>query len=236
MACVISLGEPRMLHHIEGVLTPDQVTAFRQKLASCDWVDGRATAGAQSALAKHNLQIDEASPVARELGEIILSALGRNPAFISAALPLRVFPPLFNRYDPGMNFATHVDNAIRFAGGVRHRTDISATLFLTDPETYAGGDLIVEDTYGEHAVKLAAGDMILYPATSLHRVAAVTAGSRWAAFFWVQSMVADAGRRALLLELDTAIQALTLRVGQDDEALVRLTGAYHNLVRMWAEV
>ena len=160
-----------MLQHVENLLTPDQVAHCRTVLSAQDWVDGRVTAGEQSARAKRNLQVPEDSPVARELGETILSALGKNPAFVSAALPLRVFPPLFNRYDEGMAFDTHVDNAIRFAGPVRFRTDISATLFLTDPADYDGGELIVEDAYGEHAIKLVAGDMILYPATSLHRVA-----------------------------------------------------------------
>ncbi|MDB5467580.1 MAG: putative hydroxylase, partial [Phenylobacterium sp.] len=153
-----------MLLHIEGMLTPEQVADCRQRLAASDWVDGRVTAGEQSARAKRNLQVPEGSDAARELGELILGALGRNPEFVSAALPLRVFPPLFNRYDAGMGFDTHVDNAIRFAGPVRYRTDLSATLFLSDPGDYDGGELIVEDTYGEHAVKLAAGDLILYPA------------------------------------------------------------------------
>jgi PKHD-type hydroxylase len=225
-----------MLHHIEGVLTPDQVATFREKLGAAEWVDGRVTAGQQSALAKANLQTPEDSAVARELGEIILTVLGRNPAFISAALPLRVFPPLFNRYDPGMEFATHVDNAIRFAGPVRFRTDISATLFLSDPETYDGGELIIEDTYGEHAVKLPAGDLIIYPASSQHRVAPVTRGSRWASFFWAQSMVKEDAQRALLFDLDNAVQQLTPRVGQGDPSLVTLAGAYHNLIRMWSEI
>lgn len=225
-----------MLLAIEDVLTPAQVDEFRQRLAAADWVDGRVTAGEQSALAKRNLQVPEDAAVARELGEAILGALGRNPRFVSAALPLRVFPPLFNRYDAGMAFDTHVDNAIRFSGSVRYRTDLSATLFLSDPGDYDGGDLIVEDLFGEHAVKLAAGSMVLYPASSLHRVAPITRGSRWAAFFWVQSMVRSDEQRALLFDLDTAIQALTARVGQGDPAVVSLAGTYHNLIRMWAEV
>jgi PKHD-type hydroxylase len=225
-----------MLLTIEDVLTADQVAAFRQRLAAADWVDGRATAGAQSALAKRNLQVPEDSGAARELGETMLSALGRNERFVSAALPLRVFPPLFNRYDAGMAFDTHVDNAIRFAGPVRYRTDLSATLFLTDPGDYDGGELVVEDAYGEHAVKLPAGSLVLYPATSLHRVASITRGSRWAAFFWVQSMVRSDEQRSLLFDLDMAIQALSARVGQGDPAVVSLAGTYHNLVRMWAEV
>jgi PKHD-type hydroxylase len=224
-----------MLLTVEQVLTPAQVALCRERLAAEAWVDGRVTAGEQSAEAKRNLQVPEASPAARELGEMILAALGQNPAFVSAALPLRVFPPLFNRYDPGMAFDTHVDNAIRFAGPVRFRTDLSATLFLTDPAEYEGGELIVEDTYGEHRVKLAAGDMVLYPATSLHRVAAITRGSRWASFFWVQSMVRADTQRAQLFTLDEAIQALTVKVGQTDPEVVRLTGLYHNLLRMWAD-
>lgn len=229
-----------MLLHIEGVLTPDQVAHACETLAGQVWVDGRVTAGEQSALAKRNLQVPEDAPAARELGEMILAALGRNPAFVSAALPLRVFPPLFNRYDEGMAFDTHVDNAIRFAKGggapVRFRTDVSATLFLTDPDDYDGGELVVEDTYGEHAIKLAAGDMVLYPATSLHRVAPIVRGSRWAAFFWAQSMVRADAQRTLLHDLDNAIQALSLKVGQGDPAMVSLTGTYNNLLRMWAEV
>jgi PKHD-type hydroxylase len=225
-----------MLIHLEGVLSGEQVADFRRRLGSEDWVDGRATAGEQSARAKRNLQVPEDAPAARELGEIILAALGRNPQFVSAALPLRVFPPLFNRYDAGMAFDTHVDNTIRFAGPVRFRTDLSATLFLTEPDAYDGGELIVEDTYGEHAVKLAAGDMILYPASSLHRVAPITRGSRWASFFWVQSMIRADAQRSLLYDLDNAIQALSLQVGQGEASVVSLTGTYNNLLRMWAEV
>jgi PKHD-type hydroxylase len=225
-----------MLLQIESVLSADQVAQFRDRLAQSDWVDGKVTAGEQSARAKRNLQVPEDAPVARELGEIILTALGRNPEFVSAALPLKVFPPLFNRYDAGMAFDTHVDNAIRFAGPVRYRTDVSATLFLTDPGDYEGGELIIEDSFGEHAVKLPAGDMILYPASSLHRVAPITAGSRWASFFWVQSMVKSAEQRALLFNLDQTIQALSLRIGQGDSEVVSLAGTYNNLLRTWAEV
>ena len=224
-----------MLLHIEGVLTPEQVAQCREALAQAAWVDGKVTAGEQSAKAKHNLQIPEDSPVARRMGDLILGALGRNPAFVSAGLPLRVIPPLFNRYDEGMTFGVHVDNAIRFAGPVRFRTDLSATLFLTDPADYDGGELIVEGAYGEHAVKLPAGDMILYPASSLHRVAPVTRGSRWASFFWAQSMVRSDEQRTLLWNLDNAIQALTLKVGQTDPEVVSLAGTYNNLLRMWAE-
>lgn len=225
-----------MLIQIEGVLTPDQVALFRQTLAATPWVDGKVTAGEQSAQAKRNLQIPEDSPAARELGEIILGALGRHETFVSAALPLRVFPPLFNRYDAGMGFDTHVDNSIRFAGPIRYRTDVSATLFLSDPDEYEGGELIIEDTYGEHAVKLPAGDLVLYPSSSLHRVAPVTSGSRWASFFWMQSMIREDARRALLHDMDNAIRTLSTQVGQTDPSVVALAGTYHNLIRMWAEV
>lgn len=225
-----------MLAHIEAVLSPEQVALCRERLAASEWIDGRATAGEQSAQVKHNLQIPEDAPAARELGEMILGALGRNQAFVAAALPLRVFPPLFNRYEAGMGFGAHVDNSIRFAGPVRFRTDVSCTLFLSDPDEYDGGELIIEDIYGEHAVKLAAGDMILYPATSLHRVAPITRGARWGAFFWAQSMVKSDEQRTLLLGLDQSVQSLAARLGHNDPQVVSLTGAYHNLLRMWAEV
>lgn len=225
-----------MLLHIEGVLTSEQVAQFRERLTASDWVDGKATAGEQSARAKRNLQIAEGSETARALGEIILGALGRNPQFVSAGLPVRVFPPLFNRYDEGMGFDAHVDNAIRFAGPVRFRTDLSATLFLSDPDEYDGGELIVDDAYGEHLAKLPAGDMLLYPATSLHRVAPITRGSRWASVFWAQSMVRSDARRTLLWDLDQSIQKLSVKVGQGDPEVVRLTATYNNLLRMWAEV
>ncbi|WP_394761924.1 Fe2+-dependent dioxygenase [Phenylobacterium sp.] len=229
-----------MLLHVEGVLSPDQVAHCRTILSASDWVDGRVTAGEQSARVKNNLQAPEDAPAARELGDMILTALGQNPAFVSGVLPLRVFPPLFNRYDEGMGFGAHVDNAIRFAktagGPVRFRTDVSATLFLTDPADYDGGELIVEDAYGEHAIKLGAGDMIVYPAASVHRVAPITRGSRWAAFFWAQSMVRGDDQRSLLHDLDNAIQAMSVKVGQGDPAVVSLAGTYNNLLRMWADV
>ncbi|HWA62841.1 MAG TPA: Fe2+-dependent dioxygenase [Caulobacteraceae bacterium] len=225
-----------MLVRIEGVLTAEEVAAYRSALEAAAWVDGRVTAGAQSALAKRNLQVPEDAPQARALAEDLLGRLGRNPGFVAAALPKRVFPPLFNRYDEGMAFDAHIDNAIRFAGAQRFRTDVSCTLFLTDPADYDGGELVVEDVFGEQRVKLAAGDMVVYPASSLHRVTPVTRGSRWAAFFWAQSMVRDDGRRSLLYGLDQAIQGLSTKVAPDDHDLVRLAGTYHNLIRMWAEV
>jgi PKHD-type hydroxylase len=200
------------------------------------WVDGRVTAGHQSARAKDNLQIPEGSPEAREMGDMIVAALERNPLFISAALPQRVFPPLFNCYRPGMTFGAHVDNAIRQVTGTpfRIRTDLATTLFLTRPEEYDGGELVVEDTYGAHSVKLPAGDLILYPATSLHRVTPVTRGARLSSFFWIQSMVRDDGRRALLFDFDMAINQVNQAV-PDHAAVVALTSCYHNLLRQWAD-
>lgn len=225
-----------MLVRVPALLSAQEVRECRDVLARSQWVDGKITAGAQSAQAKKNLQIPENSKEARELGEMILQRLGRNELFTSAALPLRVFPPLFNRYDADMKFDTHIDNSIRFVPGapIRVRTDLSATLFLTAPEDYDGGELVIEDTYGEQQVKLAAGDMVLYPATSRHRVNPIARGSRWASFFWIQSMVRDDGQRALLFDLDNAIQSLRRKDGESPEA-VQLTGIYHNLVRRWAE-
>jgi PKHD-type hydroxylase len=226
-----------VLVRIPAVLSFEQVETCRQRLAAGAWVDGRVTAGAQSARAKRNLQAPEDASETRDLGQVILTALGQNETFVSAALPLRVFPPLFNRYDEGMGFGAHVDNSIRFApGGVRVRTDLSCTLFLTPPDDYDGGELVIEDTYGEQSVKLAAGDMILYPATSLHRVQPITRGSRWAAFFWVQSMVKDDGQRAMLHRMDNAIREVRAGMGDEHSAVLGLTAAYHNLLRMWAEV
>jgi PKHD-type hydroxylase len=226
-----------MLVRIRQLLSVQEVEHCRAILERASWIDGKVTAGEQSGQTKHNLQIPQTSDAARQLGEIILTRLGTNEAFTSAALPLRVYPPLFNRYDTGMDFGTHIDNAIRPVPGiaVRVRTDLSATLFLTAPEDYDGGELVIEDTYGEQRVKFAAGDMVLYPATSRHRVEAVTRGSRWCSFFWIQSMVRDDPARALLYDLDGAIQSLRGKHGESAEA-VRLTGVYHNLLRRWAEV
>ena len=226
-----------MLVTVPDVLTPDQLVAARERLANAQWVDGRVTAGHQSSRVKHNRQLPEDHPASRELGEMILVALRRNPLFISAALPLRIFPPLFNQYEGGQSFGSHVDNAIRQIPGTsfRIRTDLSATLFLSHPDEYDGGELAVEDTYGVHTVKLPAGQMVLYPSTSLHHVRPVTRGARIASFFWIQSLVRDDGERTLLFDLDTAIQRLTAVV-PDHPAAVQLTGVYHNLVRRWAEV
>ncbi len=225
-----------MLVHIPAILSPDEIAALGDRLAGAMWDDGRITAGHQSALAKRNLQIGPESAEGRDLGMIVLRALERSQRFMSAALPSRVFPPLFNRYDSGMAFGTHIDNAVRQVPGtaIRLRTDLSATIFLSDPNSYDGGALIVEDTYGEHALKPAAGDMVLYPARSLHRVAPVTRGCRLASFFWIQSMVKQGDRREMLFDLDQAVQVLGTRLG-DDPALIRLTGLYHNLLREWGE-
>ncbi len=226
-----------MLTHVPQVLAKAQVAAFRDRLDRSDWADGRITAGPQAARAKANQQLPETAAEARELGEAIVRALEKSPLFISAALPKQVFPPLFNRYGPGMGFGNHVDNAIRQVGASAHRirTDISATLFLSEPDEYDGGELVVEDTYGAHRVKLPAGDMILYPATSLHHVTPITRGARVASFFWIQSLVREDGARTLLFELDGAIRDLGRSV-PDDPALLRLTGCYHNLIRRWAEI
>jgi PKHD-type hydroxylase len=226
-----------MLLHIPDVLTAEQVAHCRRVLGEAEWVDGRATAGPQSALAKDNAQLPEHHPAARELGDLIVAALERNPLFMAAALPSRVFPPLFNRYEGGQSFGSHVDNAVRQVTGTPHRvrTDLSATLFLAQPAEYDGGELLVEDTYGVHSVKLPAGDLILYPASSLHRVTPVTRGARLASFFWVQSMVRDDGERALLFDLDTSIQRL-VQDSPGHPSAVQLTNVYHNLLRRWAEV
>lgn len=231
-----------MLITIENVLTADQVRAARTRLAAAEWVDGRVTAGYQAQEVKRNAQIPENSPVARELGEVILAGLARSPRFMSAALPLRVFPPMFNSYAGGQTFGTHVDTAVRqlSSTGQRIRTDLSATLFLTPPEEYDGGELVVEDSYGEKRVKLAAGDMVLYPATSLHRVEPVTRGNRISSFFWMQSTIRQDAHRTLLFELDQSIQRLAASSAAQTHDVkassVQLTGVYHNLIRQWAEM
>jgi PKHD-type hydroxylase len=225
-----------MILQIPDVLNAEQVTHARRLLNEASWVDGRVTAGPQSARVKDNQQLAENDPIAQQIGDQILAALQRNPLFVSAALPHRVFPPLFNRYQGGNSFGNHVDNAIRQSPitGLRIRTDLSATLFLAEPEEYEGGELLIEDTYGVHSAKLPAGHMVLYPSTSLHNVRPVTSGARVASFFWIQSMVRDDGQRTLLFDLDTAIQRLTLDV-PDHPAAVQLTAVYHNLLRRWAD-
>jgi PKHD-type hydroxylase len=226
-----------MLLQIPDVLTVEQVASCRELLEAADWIDGRITAGHQSARAKDNLQIPEDHEHAQTLRNTIIAALENNSLFMAAALPLKVFPPLFNRYQNGQSFGNHVDNAIRQVTGTPHRvrTDLSATLFFSDPDEYDGGELVVEDTYGVHSVKLPAGDLILYPASSVHNVRPVTRGARLASFFWVQSMVRDDGERSLLFDLDVAIQRLAGDV-PEHTSVVELTSLYHNLLRRWADV
>lgn len=227
-----------MLVTIPDVLTKEEVARCRTILEEAAWIDGGATAGEQAAVAKRNLQIPEGSPAAREAGEIVLRALGRSGLFNSAALPFRVLPPMFNRYDTGMKFDAHVDGAIRAipGAGIRMRADVSSTLFLTPPEDYDGGELVISDTYGSHAVKLPAGHMVVYPATSLHSVSEITRGSRWSSFFWSQSMVKDDGRRTLLFDLDMAIIEVRKELSDKHRAVIGLTSHYHNLLRHWAEM
>src|SRR5262245_49416942 len=226
-----------MLLCIPEVLTKEQVAHCRRTMDKAEWVDGRVTAGAQSATVKQNMQLPEGSPAARELGDMVLEALSCCPLFISAAVPLKIFPPLFNRYGVGQLFGTHVDAAIRAIPGtpVRIRTDLSVTLFLAEPGEYDGGELTVEDKYGTQEVKLPAGDLVLYPSTSLHHVKPVTRGARVASFFWLQSMVRDDNQRTMLFDLDQTIQELSAERGVEDAACVRLTGIYHNLIRHWAD-
>lgn len=227
-----------MLLHVAKVLAAEQVAHCRARLEQAGWADGRITAGHQSAKVKDNAQLPENDPVARELGPLILDALAKNPTFFSAALPQRVYPPLFNRYAGGQSFGFHVDNAIRYdrsRGGMDAvRTDLSATLFLSAPEDYDGGELVIEDTYGSHSIKLAAGDLVLYPGTSLHKVTPVTRGERIASFFWIQSLLAEDAQRRLMFELDVSIRRLSADV-PDHPALIQLTGVYHNLLRRWSQ-
>jgi PKHD-type hydroxylase len=229
-----------MLICVPDVLSKADVAEFRRLMDACAWEDGRSTAGAASALVKRNEQLPPDGEVARQLGNRLLSALTVNPRFISAAIPLKIFPPLFNRYAAAdrHHFGLHVDNAVRGDNltGLRIRTDLSVTLFLSEPDEYDGGELVVEDLYGSHEIKLPAGDLVLYPASSLHLVTPVTRGTRVASFFWLQSMVRDAHARSMIFDLDTAIQALVQRLGRDDPETVKLTGIYHNLIRHWADV
>jgi len=224
-----------MLVHIPNVLSAERVAAFRDALDRADWTDGRETVGAQGARVKRNLQLPDASPLRAKLGREILAALAANPLFHATTLPARILPPRFNRYEGGGEYGFHVDGSVMaLAQGEQMRSDVSCPLFLAEPDEYDGGELVVSDTYGEHEVKLPAGDMIVYPSSSLHRVVPVTRGARIAAFFWVQSLVRDETERRLLLELDTSIQTLT-RQGADAAAVLQLTGVYHNLLRRWAE-
>ena len=226
-----------MLITIPEVLSAVQVAHCRAQLDGADWTDGRVSAGYQGRRVKDNSQLPEQSQVARDLGDLVLAALERNALFISAALPALVYPPMFNRYQVGQQFGAHVDNAVRLlpGSGQKIRTDVSATLFLADPDEYDGGELLIEDTYGTQSVKLPAGHMVVYPSTSLHKVEAVTRGARVASCCWVQSLVRDDAQRTLLFDMDSAIQRLNLTQA-DEDAIVRLTGGYHNLLRMWAEV
>ncbi len=227
-----------MLVCIPNLLNKNDVADFRAILKAAEWEDGRATAGAQSALVKNNEQLPADGRVSRTLGERVIAACASNPAFVSAAVPLRIFPPLFNRYREGATFGLHVDNAIRgdHATGVRIRTDLSVTLFLSEPDEYDGGELATEGPFGATEVKLPAGDAVVYPASSLHLVRPITRGARIASFFWVQSMIHDAQARSLIYDLDHAIQGLVARLGPGDAEVVRLTGVYHNLIRHWAEL
>jgi PKHD-type hydroxylase len=226
-----------MLIAIPDLLGPEQLAEVRAIVDAGDWIDGNATSGAQSALAKRNRQLAEGSQAAHRAGAIMLDALAAAPLFVAAALPLKVFPPLFNRYEGGEAFGAHVDTAIRIRRGsdFRIRSDLSATLFLDDPDGYDGGELVIEDQFGEQRIKLPAGHMVLYPASSVHRVEPVTRGRRTAAFFWIQSMIRDDGARRLLFELDDAVQSVAAANGQGDPAVIKLTGVYHNLLRRWAD-
>jgi PKHD-type hydroxylase len=226
-----------MMIHVPKVLTIEQVAECRRLLETAEWTDGKATVGEQGALVKRNRQLPELSAVGRQLGELILTALARNPLFFSAALPLKSVPPLFNRYEGGEHYGNHIDGAVRAVPGSSHfiRTDLSSTVFLTDPADYDGGELVVSDTFGEHTVKLPAGDLVLYTSGSLHRVNPVTRGTRVSSIFWTQSMVADERHREHLYRLDQTIQKLRGKIGETEET-VALAGHYHNLLRMWSEI
>ena len=226
-----------MLIAIPDLLSAQEVARVRGIIDAAEWVDGNVTSGAQSALVKRNEQVPEGSAAHREAGAIILDALARSPRFVAAALPLKVFPPLFNRYGGGQHFGAHVDNAVRIQRGsdFRIRSDLSMTVLLEDADAYDGGELVIEGQFGEQAVKLPAGHAVLYPSSSLHRVEPVTRGVRVASFFWLQSMVRDDGARRILFEMDGAVQRLAGQLGQDDRAVIELTGVYHNLLRRWAD-
>jgi PKHD-type hydroxylase len=224
-----------MLLHVPKVLTPDEVTVMREALGRAEWTDGRETVGSQGAQVKRNEQLPESSPVRQELGAKILAALARNSLYFSACLPLRTLPPRFNRYRGGGEYGFHVDGAVMALGADHIRSDVSCTVFLSEPDSYDGGELVVSDTYGEHEIKLPAGDLIVYPSSSLHRVTPVTRGERLASFFWVQSMVREDSERRMLFELDTSIEMLR-RTGANTDAVLQLTNVYHNLLRRWSEV
>ena len=227
-----------MIHHIPNILSKEQVLKFRNAMHNADWVNGQMTTGSLSAQVKQNQQLPENHPLTEQLGHIILEALGQNPLFLSAALPLEILPPYFNRYENNESFGFHVDNSIRNIRGTqqRIRTDLSCTVFLSEPEEYDGGELVVEDTYGYHEIKLPAGDLILYPSTSVHEVTPVISGCRFASFFWVQSMIRDDANRHMLFNLDQTIQNLRVELGDTHTEVVKLTSLYHNLIRKWAEL
>ena len=227
-----------MIHHIPNVLTAEQLQYFRQEMAKVDWVDGKSSTGSLSAHVKNNQQLAVDHPLTLHLGDIILAALAQHPVFNSAALPFKFLPPYFNRYENGESFGFHVDNAIRWLPNSqeRIRTDLSCTLFLSAPEEYEGGELVIEDSYGYHEVKLPAGDLILYPSTSVHEVSPVSSGCRVASFFWLQSMIRDDAERHLLFNLDQNIQNLRIELGDQHSEVVKLSSLYHNLIRKWAEI
>ena len=227
-----------MLISIPDVLSKADVADFRRIIDAADWEDGRSTAGAQSAEVKQNEQLPPDGRIARTLGERIIVALTGNPLFIAAAVPLHIFPPLFNRYGPGKFFGEHVDNCIRgdHLTGLRIRTDLSVTLFLSEPDEYDGGELVIDDYYGEHSVKLPAGHAVLYPSSSLHRVTPVTRGVRTSSFFWLQSMIRDPLARRMTFDMDNALQALVERLGRNDPEVRKMTSIYHNLIRYWADL
>ncbi|KAB0654768.1 Fe2+-dependent dioxygenase [Acinetobacter bohemicus] len=227
-----------VIHHIPNVLSKEQVAEFRQMMETANWVGGKVTAGTLSASVKQNQQLSEQDPLTHHLSELVIQAIWKHPVFQAAALPCQIIPPLFNRYDEHESFGFHVDNSIRLIRGTAQqmRTDLSCTLFLSEPEEYEGGDLVIEDTYGYHEVKLPAGDIVLYPATSLHEVSSIISGTRFASFFWVQSMIRDDAERHMLFNLDQSIQSLRMQLGDQHEEVVKLTNLYHNLMRKWAEL
>ena len=227
-----------VIHHIPNVLSKEQVAEFRQMMETANWVGGKVTAGTLSASVKQNQQLSEQDPLTHHLSELVIQAIWKNPVFQAAALPCQIIPPLFNRYDEHESFGFHVDNSIRLIRGTAQqmRTDLSCTLFLSEPEEYEGGGLVIEDTYGYHEVKLPAGDVVLYPATSLHEVSSIIRGTRFASFFWVQSMIRDDAERHMLFNLDQSIQSLRMQLGDQYEEVVKLTNLYHNLMRKWAEL
>ena len=224
-----------VIHHIPNVLSKEQVAEFRQMMETANWVGGKVTAGTLSASVKQNQQLSEQDPLTHHLSELVIQAIWKHPVFQAAALPCQIIPPLFNRHE---SFGFHVDNSIRLIRGTAQqmRTDLSCTLFLSEPEEYEGGDLVIEDTYGYHEVKLPAGDIVLYPATSLHEVSSIISGTRFASFFWVQSMIRDDAERHMLFNLDQSIQSLRMQLGDQHEEVVKLTNLYHNLMRKWAEL